>query len=338
MDKLSISSTVEISETTYAEQPYIPNRKDNYLPNRLIISNTKFSRVEQRLFEYFVNQIDHSNINIKQGLIVKIPIVQLKEKMKAEQMLQVMHSMATKVMTFYDVTDGGLQAFEHIPIFSNVSYNKGNNGYLEFMSNPLISPYLSSLGNQYTRYDFKTILDFKSIYSTSLYKLIKLHTGQNRNQFVYSIAELRKLLQVDDKKYNNYNDFKKKVLEPAKKELRETKGVPIEFEYENYKGKIRNVTHIEFKVITSRETSEIEKQKYDEAIMSNRSLVNLKVEEIMLKEYTFRTVHRKMILNNADLQKNFVNLHIEFGAGLHPKVKNKTAYMIVCLGLKKTSI
>jgi plasmid replication initiation protein len=335
MDNPALPTIVESVETVYSEQPYTPNRKDNYLPNRLVISNTKFSRVEQRLFEYFVNQINHNSINPKHGLIVRIPITQLKEKIKAEQMMLVMHSMATKVMTFYELSENGLQAFEHIPIFSNVSYNKGNNGYIEFMSNPQLSPYLSSLGNQYTRYDFKTILNFKSIYSTLLYKLIKLHTGQNRYQFIYSIAELRRLLQVDDKKYQNYNDFKKKVLEPARKELREADGVPIEFEYENHGGKIRNVTHIEFKIITAREISNVEKQKYEVAVASNKSLVNYKVEEIMIKDYTLRAVHRNMILNNADLQKNFVNLHIEFGAGLHPNVKNKTAYMIVCLGLNK---
>jgi hypothetical protein len=35
----------ELEEEHYYEHPYTPNRKDNYLPNRMVISNTQFSRV-----------------------------------------------------------------------------------------------------------------------------------------------------------------------------------------------------------------------------------------------------------------------------------------------------
>jgi plasmid replication initiation protein len=81
---------------------------------------------------------------------------------------------------------------------------------------------------------------------------------------------LRKLLQVEANKYQNLNDFKRKVLEPAKKELRETSGVPIEFEYENFGNKQRNVTHIQFRIITALELSKIDKQDFLEAVQINQ--------------------------------------------------------------------
>lgn len=59
-----------------------------------------------------------------------------------------------------------------------------------------------------------------------MYKLIRLHLGQNRATFIYSIEELRKLLQVDKDKYNNLNDFKNRVLEPVKVELNQINGIP----------------------------------------------------------------------------------------------------------------
>lgn len=324
----------ELEEEQYLEHPYTPNRKDNYLPNKIVVSNTQFTRVEQRLFEYFINQIDHGTINIKHGMSVKIPISKIKETVKVEQVLAVTKSMAQKVMTFFDLSKPHIE-FKHIPLFSSISFNENNCGELEFRSNAQLSPYLASLGTQYTRYDFKTILGFKSIYSTLMYKVIKLHLGQNRSKFVYSIDELRKLLQVDEKKYSNLNDFKKYVLEPAKKELSNTEKFPIIFDYEHFGNKQRNVTHLQFTIHTALELSKIDKNDFIEAVQLNPTAVYSKLEEIVDKSYNFRTNHKSQILNDKVLRDKFVTLHIEFKNGLHSNVKNKTAYILACLDLVK---
>jgi hypothetical protein len=36
------------------------------------------------------------------------------------------------------------------------------------------------------------------------------------------------------------------------------------------------------------------------------------------------------------LVDKFVTLHIEFENGMYPKVKNKTAYILACLGMVKS--
>lgn len=328
---------IELEEDKFLEHPYIPNRKDNYLPNKLVVNNTQFTRVEQRLFEFFINQIDHTNINEKHGMLIRIPISKVKDFVTARQILTVTKSMASKVMTFYELSKSHLE-FEHIPMFSSISYNKNKSGYLEFKSNSELSPFLARLGSQYTRYDFKTILSFRSIYSTLMYKLIKLHLGQNRTKFVYSIVELRKLLQVDENKYKNLNDFKKNVLEPVKEELKNTSGVPIHFEYEHQGNKQRNVTHLLFTVLTALELSQADKKDFNDAIFINPKMVHSKIEEIITKSYNFRENHKNQILENKELRDKFITFHIEFENGIHPKVKNKTAYILASLGIidKKT--
>lgn len=324
----------ELEEEHYYEHPYTPNRRDNYLPNRMVISNTQFSRVEQRLFEYFINQIDHNSINIKHGISVKIPITKIRETVKVEQVLAVTRSMAQKVMTFFDMSKSHIE-FKHVPLFSSISFNEDNSGYLEFRSNAQLSPYLASLGTQYTRYDFKTILAFRSIYSTIMYKIVKLHLGQNRTKFIYSIDELRRLFQVEEKKYTNLNDFKKYVLEPARKELASTEKFPIVVEYEHLGNKQRNVTHLEFTIVTQWELSQLEQQEYRDAVTLNPSLVYAKLEEIIDQQYLIKKETKQIILSNATLIDKFVTIHIEFENGLHPKVKNKTAYILACLDLVK---
>jgi plasmid replication initiation protein len=318
----------------YLEHPYTPNRKDNYLPNKLVVSNTQFSRVEQRLFEYFVNQIDHDAIDVNHGMLIRIPLDKLKDFITPRQIMAVTRSMAQKVMTFFDLSKPNLE-FKHIPMFSSISYNEDNNGHLEFKSNSQLSPYLANLGTTYTRYDFKTILEFKSIYSTLMYKLIRLHLGQNRTTFIYSIEELRRLLQVDKDKYTNLNDFKKRVLEPVKVELKNIAGVPIDFYYENCGNKQRNVTHLQFTIVTAFQLSQADKQDFVEASSINPKAVQTKLEEIIITHYNFRENHRNIILSNKDKINRFATLHIEFENGLHPKVKNKTAYILACLDMVK---
>lgn len=318
----------------YLEHPYTPNRKDNYLPNKLVVSNTQFSRVEQRLFEYFVNQIDHDAIDVNHGMLIRIPLDKLKDFITPRQILAVTRSMAQKVMTFFDLSKPNLE-FKHIPMFSSISYNENNNGHLEFKSNSQLSPYLANLGTTYTRYDFKTILEFKSIYSTLMYKLIRLHLGQNRTTFIYSIEELRKLLQVDKDKYTNLNDFKKRVLEPVKVELKNISGIPINFDYENCGNKQRNVTHLQFTVVTAFQLSQADKQSFMDASKINPKMVQTKLEDIIVSHYNFRENHRKIILGDKEKINKFATLHIEFESGLHTKVKNKTAYILACLDMVK---
>jgi plasmid replication initiation protein len=327
-------ANIILESEQYLEHPYTPNRKDNYLPNKLVVSNTQLTRVEQRLFEFFINQIDYGTIDVNHGLLVRIPLSKIKEFITPRQIIAVTRGMAQKVMTFFDLSKPNLE-FKHVPMFSSISYNEDNNGYLEFRSNAQLSPYLANLGTQYTRYDFKTILEFKSIYSTLMYKLIRLHLGQNRNTFSYSIEELRRLLQVDKNKYTNLNDFKKRVLEPVREELKHINGIPINFEYENVGSKQRNITHLQFTVLTAIELSQIDKQHFLEAVEINPKIVLSKLEEILSVNYSFRENHKNIILNDQDLINKFITLHIEFENGLYPKVRNKTAYILTCLNIVK---
>jgi hypothetical protein len=69
------------------------------------------------------------------------------------------------------------------------------------------------------------------------------------------------------------------------------------------------------------------------AVKVNPKLVFENVHEILLKNYNLKEKHRTEILTRKDLVDKFVTLHIEFENGMYPKVKNKTAYILTCLGL-----
>jgi hypothetical protein len=324
-------SQIILEPNEYLEQEYIEHRSHNYLPQKLIISQIDFTRIEQKMYEMFVNQINYDKIDREKGLMVKIPIAFVKQYMTVEQIRDTTDKMSQKKITLYDVNHPELE-FRHLPIFSEISYNHKQSGYLVFKSNPEISEYLI-LGNKYAKYDFITILNFKHTYSTLLYKLLRSQIGQNRYYFIYSIEELRKLLNVPVGTYQNLKDFKRKVLNTAMEEINNTPRSPIKFEYKHYGNKQRNVTHLEFTISTIFDTVTADKADFVEAIHVNPKLVYENVHELLLKHYNLKEKQRAEILSRKELIDKFVTLHIEFENGMYPKVKNKTAYILTCLGL-----
>ena len=95
---------------------------------------------------------------------------------------------------------------------------------------------------------------------------------------------------------------------------------------------------MEFSITTIFDSISAEKADFVEAVNINPKLVFEHVHEILLKNYNLKDKLRSEILTRKDLLDKFVTLHIEFESGLYPKVKNRTAYILACLGLvtKKT--
>ena len=327
---------IVLEPNEYLEQEYIEHRSHNYLPQKLIISQINFTRIEQKMYEMFVNQINYEKIDREKGLMIKIPIAFVKQYMTVEQIKETTSKMSEKKMTLYDVNHPEIE-FRHLPIFSEISYNYKQSGFLIFKSNPEISEYLI-LGNKYAKYDFITVLNFKHTYSTLFYKLLKSHIGQNRYTFIYSITELRKLLNVPEGTYQNLKDFKRKVLNTALDEINTTPRSPIKFEYKHYGNKQRNVTHLEFSISTIFDTISADKADFIQAVNVSPKLVFEHVHEILLKNYNLKDKLRTEILTRKDLLDKFATLHIEFENGLYPKVKNRTAYILTCLGLVSKKI
>jgi hypothetical protein len=330
-----------LPEIEFIEHPFIENRKDNYLPNQIVVSKVEFNRIEQKLFDLFVNQIDWNIVSKDRGLLVKIPMSHIKQFMTKQQALLAAMQMIKKSITLVDINHPEID-FKTTSIFMDIESHKKNGEFLQIKTNPSFSPYLLTLGNQYTRYDFKTALSFKSMYATPMYRLLKLHIGQNRFSFTYSIKELRKILNVKDNIYLDLANFKKYVLEPVRLELSKQEftlstplRTPIQFEYEHSANKQRNVTHFQFRIITALQQSQIEKQELSNAVLINPRLVQSKIAEILVKNYNFKKNIMDEILRNPTLNNRFITLHIEFENGLYPKVKNKSAYILTCLGLVK---
>jgi len=78
-----------------------------------------------------------------------------------------------------------------------------------------MKPFLVELKRNFTTYELDYILGMKSKYSLRLYELFKSYEFMSK--CTYSIEKLKIMLSVE--KYENFKDFRNRVLEPALREI-----------------------------------------------------------------------------------------------------------------------
>jgi len=114
-------------------------------------------------------------------------------------------------------------------------------GKLELCFDPKLKPYLLNLKQCFTSYKFQEIAQLKSQFAIRIYELLKQY--QNFDTRVFSIENLKTILEIEPHQYNPYFNFKKKVILKAQKELQNKTSLTFDFE-EIKKG--RKVVKIRF--------------------------------------------------------------------------------------------
>lgn len=83
-----------------------------------------------------------------------------------------------------------------------------------------IMPYLVELAANFTTYDLTVAISLKSTYSQRFYEFCSQYKNRENKTFFFSVEKLREMLVLEGKYPITY-DFQKRVIEVAKKELKE---------------------------------------------------------------------------------------------------------------------
>ena len=116
-------------------------------------------------------------------------------------------------------------------------------GVLKVQFHPVLKPLYLNLNkeNPFTMYELSNALRLRSIYSLRMYELLKQYQKVGWRKL--TIEEMREMFQLELNEYSRYNDFKRKVIIQAQKEINEK--TDISFDYEEIKTS-RKVTAIRF--------------------------------------------------------------------------------------------
>jgi len=136
-----------------------------------------------------------------------------KEIKKALQALQ------KKIITYEDES-----LWASLNIIANPKIKKYSDT-VTFTVDGMINNALLNFSKGYRKYELKTAMQFDSTYAMRFYEIL---SGQ-KSPICYGIDKLKEMFQIQEK-YERVNDFKKKVLDMAKKEL--DKCSPYTFDYE----------------------------------------------------------------------------------------------------------
>jgi len=253
------------------------NRKPARIENDVLLkAHYQLSAIEQKLLIMLVSRIDedlitvvkkkedYSKIESKDFLKQRIPISEIKKTIWGKNkrvgdpikyLDEVCTNFRKKGFSFPKGTElangdivlgGGLNWFSSIVIVKDKSGEK----IIEFKFSDDMKPFILKLFN-YVRLDALDIAMLEGKHSIRMYSIFKVQREKMRahhkivSTLTYGIDELKDLLGLSGK-YKTLKDFRRRVLEPIKKEINEnSNSISISFEYLKTR---RKVTGIEFGV------------------------------------------------------------------------------------------
>lgn len=156
----------------------------------------------------------------------------------------------------------------------------------------------------YAPLNLDILSQFRSFYSQRMYELLRLWSRYNRTvEHKFSINELRFVLGVGEK-YPRYNNFKQKVLEVCKKELKEKANMNIEFEG---KKTGRSTTHIIIRILDKEIKKYFPYKKIEE--IKKIDLSELNEDDIEIINSMIKSLENKIqYINKYDLKKEVNNI------------------------------
>jgi len=115
---------------------------------------------------------------------------------------------------------------------------------VEFGFSAQMKPFLLGLKERFTQFELYEVASMKSGHSIRIFQICKSYYLENarhgRNTITVSILELKERLGIEDK-YPDFRNFRRKVLDVAKKEINQNTTLTIDYEYIRESRKITSV-------------------------------------------------------------------------------------------------
>lgn len=137
-------------------------------------------------------------------------------------------SIIKKQVCWYEETPKGIKKIQ-INWLGKAEYIKGE-GVVNLWFTPQIQPYLVQLlklGRGFTTYQLHQASALRSLYSWRLLELLTQYKSTGWRQI--SVDEFAETMEATVKQRENFNNIKRRIIEPAIKELQEKDGWKIEW-------------------------------------------------------------------------------------------------------------
>jgi len=185
--------------------------------NFITSAKYEYSAIEKRIIYHIIGRIQQKmGVNMDEtlfgDLFMKIPISEIAKGKNHFLVRKASISLQQKVFSI----DKGNGGWLNVGFVSSSEYDSAT-GLLEYCFSPKVVPYLIEIAKGFTSYSLNVALSLKSEYSQRFYEFCSRF--KDTGVWNISVEDLKNMLSCSDK-YYLYADFKRKVLEIAKKELK----------------------------------------------------------------------------------------------------------------------
>ena len=213
--------------------------------NDLIQARHKLSLEEIRLMDTIISFIQPEDEDFK---VYKIPVSIFKD-VYGEQRKDIydvakrtIEGLLSKPIKIESINKDGKKSFKMFNFISYGEYIEGQGSFYVSIS-PQFKPYLLKLKEFFTKIPIKYTYILRSRYAIRLYELLKQY--ENTGFRVDRIEDLREMLGVEPEEYPRFDNFERRVIKPAVKEINEKTDLKVSY---TKKRTGRKITHIEFEI------------------------------------------------------------------------------------------
>jgi len=188
--------------------------------NQLIESKYKLTLHQQRILYDLLERITPFDEDFKEYRMDVDKIAKKYNIQKSKSIYREIHD-ALKGLVGYVLQIENDKDVLVVSWLSSAKYKKGE-GYADVCFDPNLKPYLLQLKNHYTEYPAIAVSGFKSSYSFRFYEWLQTFRYKgNGGKFyrIFTVKEMRNKMNIADHEYKFFTDFKRRIIEPAMREI-----------------------------------------------------------------------------------------------------------------------
>ncbi|EKD83257.1 MAG: replication initiator protein [uncultured bacterium] len=211
--------------------------------NSLIEATYKLSAIEQKIVLYLVSTITPSDDDFKpyQFKIKKFFEFIGHSETNYTWLEENLLSLKNRNLRIVYENEKGKKVILNVNWLSSSKYVEGS-GSVELRFDPNMKPFLLQLKSRFTNYHLSNVVQLKSQFSIRLYELLKQYEKIGKRAF--GLYDLRCILGIDEDQYQQYTDFRKRVILAAQAELAEKTDICFTFKETRVSRKVDVITFL----------------------------------------------------------------------------------------------
>lgn len=301
--------------------------------NAITTARYEYSELQLDIFFYLLSILRKDKTDGVYEIVVKDLSTLTGKEYKYSYLKQATEEMGSRM---FEVSTP--KSYEQLWMFQRVKYVIGE-GRIEVRLSDDIKPYLFDLKDNFTSFELYAALRLGSKYAKRLYTLCSQWNDKGETP-VYKIPELKKMLSLlDDKgneQYKQIGEFKRFVLDEAKKQINEH--TDLQIDYTLYK-RGRSFQSVSFTI--KRQPLAIvlpveHKSIKGGTVLAGVSDAQYQNARLLLDKWNVkRTDIVNQIMNSTELVQEVNKFAYELQTGKVKVEKNVAGYLLTRLGLKE---